>query len=106
MLADKNNKCDDSPEVDTKKKCTPHSCSIDFNLWAVADVKLGNSKESTAWKFGVDLKHTWECCKQDEKLQSTAALSKRGSRKLLDGGGHKPLSEMLEDDDLHAFIEI
>jgi len=35
MMADKNNKRDDSPEVDTRKEYKLHSYSIDFNLQAV-----------------------------------------------------------------------
>jgi len=61
-----------------------HQDFIDFKLQAVAHVKLANSKESTDRKFGVDSKRIREFYKQDEKLQSTAALSKQGSRKRLD----------------------
>lgn len=103
-MADKR-KREASAETDTAKGRKFHSYTLEFKLEAVNHVKMGNSKEATARKFGVAPKRIREWCKQEDKLHSQSDHSSQGKRKRLEGGGRRPLSETLETE-LYAWIEL
>ena len=104
-MADNKRKREASPETDTAKGRKFHSYTLEFKLEAVNHVKMGNSKEATARKFGVAPKRIREWCKQEDKLHSQSDHSSQGKRKRLEGGGRRPLSETLETE-LYAWIEL
>ena len=87
-----------------RKKRKLHSYTLDFKLQAIQFVKIGNSKESAARKFGVDSRRIREWCSPEERLKSAASSPKTSVCRRLDGGGRHPLSKTLEQD-LYAWIE-
>ena len=95
MADDRRRKRDLSPVDDNNKRRKLHSYK--FKLNAIGEVKKGKSKEATARKFGVAPKRIREWCKQEEKLKAMASHSSQSQRKRLDGGGHRPLLDTLEE---------
>ena len=88
-------------EKRTKRKL--HSYTVEFKLKAVDFVKLGNSKEETARKYGVDAKRIREWCKDEDKLRGAYDI-RNSKRRKLDGGGRPPLLETTEEE-LYGWID-
>ena len=104
-IANNKRKREASAETDTAKRRKFHSYTLESKLEAINHVKMGNSKEATARKFGIAPKRIREWCKQEDKLHLQSDHSSQGKRKRLDGGGRRPLSETLEME-LYAWIEL